>query len=141
MLPTRRTDNPFALLQNEIDRAFDRVWGMGNGGSAPATAAYPVDIRETENDVVVEAELPGFKKEEIDVRLEQGVLTIQAQREQQEQEGESHLSERRFARVARSFRIPVPVDENNVDASLEGGVLTLRLPKREEVRPRRIEVK
>ena len=145
MLPmTRRGDNPFEMLR-EIDRAFDWPWYLrGNGGRVTegATAAYPVDIREDDNHVYVEAELPGFNKDEIEVTMEQGVLTINAQRKIEERKGEEqHLTERRFTRVSRSFRLPTPVDEGNIDAHLESGVLTLSLPKREEVKPRRIEVK
>ena len=143
MLPmmTRR-DNPFELLQREIDRAFDRAWGGRDLPTAP-TAAYPVDITEDDNHVIVEAELPGFKKDEINVTMEQGVLSITAQREARKREGngEAHLAERQFTRVARSFRLPVAVDENNVQCKLDEGVLTVTLPKREEVKPRKIEVK
>ncbi len=141
MLPmmTRR-DNPFELLQREIDRAFDRAW---SGREVAPTAAYPVDITEDDNNIIVEAELPGFKKDEINVTMEQGVLSISAQREARKQEGngERHLAERQFTRVARSFRLPVAVDEGNVQCSLDEGVLTVTLPKREEVKPRKIEVK
>lgn len=140
MLPTRRYATPFDMLQREIDRAFDRVWTQGgNGGEM--TASYPVDIHEEEDQVVVEAELPGFKKDEIDITMEQGVLTITATRKPEEKKGEQHLNERRYTRVMRSFRLPIAVDENKVDAHLDGGVLTLKLPKREEVKPRRIAVK
>lgn len=141
MLPTRRYESPFEVLR-DIDRAFDRAWRGGNGGSGEfATASYPVDIREEEDQIVVEAELPGFKKDEINVSMEQGVLTINAERKPEESKGEKHLTERRYTRVTRSFRLPIAVDENKVDAQLKEGVLTLTLPKREEVKPRRIEVK
>ena len=142
MLPTTRRSavSPFDLLHREIDRALDRAWGNG-GEMLAGAAAYPVDIHEDENNIIVEAELPGFKKDEIDVSMEQGVLTINAMRKPEERKTEHHLSERRFARVSRSFRLPIAVDENKVEAHLEHGLLTLTLPKREEVKPRRIEVK
>lgn len=144
MLPmTRRGESPFDLLR-EFDRAFDwpAYWRGDGGRAAEMTGAYPVDIREDDNQVYIEAELPGFTKDEIEVTMEQGVLTINAQRKHEERRGEEqHLSERRFTRVSRSFRLPTPVDENQIDAHLENGVLTLSLPKREEVKPRRIEVK
>lgn len=144
MLPTttRRMDSPFDLLQREIDRAFDRVWG-GQSDAGYATAGYPVDIREDDNHIIVEAELPGFKKNEINVTMEQGVLSISGQRQEKEEkdEGEQHLHERRFTRVSRSFRLPMPVDEGQVDCKLNDGVLTVKLPKRDEVKPRKIEVK
>ena len=146
MLPmTRRGESPFDLLR-DFERAFDwPTWARGgDGGQWPeqTAAAYPCDIREDDNNVIVEAELPGFKKDEVEVTMEQGVLTINAQRKHEEHKGEEqHLTERRFTRVTRSFRLPTPVDENDVKAELDNGILRLTLPKREEVKPRRIEVK
>jgi HSP20 family protein len=142
MLPTttRRTLNPFAVLQREIDDVFDRAFAGDNGGTW-APAGYPVDIREHDDHLIVEAELPGFKRSEINVTLEQGVLTIEAVRKEEEKPGQPHLTERRFSRVTRSFRLGQAVDDGKVQAKLEDGVLTLTLPKRDEVKPRRIEVK
>jgi len=146
MLPTRRSNvrsiwsDPFDLINRDFDRAVSRYFN----GETPAVAGYPVDIREDDETVHVEAELPGFKREEINVTLENGVLTIEAERKvdaDQPKPGQSHLNERRFTRVARSFTLPNTVDESNVDAKLEDGVLNLTLQKREEVKPRRIEVK
>ncbi len=140
MLPTLRRiyTNPFDELQREINRVVNSGWSMPNGDLA--TAAYPVDIREDEEAITVEAEMPGFKKEEISVTLEQGVLSISAERKSDEAKGEQHLAERCYRRVARSFKLPVQVDESKVDAKLADGVLTLKLAKREEVKPRKIEV-
>jgi HSP20 family protein len=136
----RRTfESPFELLHRDIDRAFGRIWG-----EAPeefVTASYPVDIRETDDQIIVDAELPGFRKEDVSITLEQNMLSINAMRKVEEKKGEAHLNERRYTRVSRAFTLPTAVDENKVDAKLEGGVLTLTLNKREEVKPRRIEVK
>src|SRR5690606_7809254 len=96
---------------------------------------------EEDDHITVEAELPGFKRDEISVTMEQGVLTIDAERKVEEKKGHPQLNERRWTRVTRSFRLGQAVDEGKVDAKLEDGVLTLTLPKREEVKPRRIEVK
>jgi HSP20 family protein len=143
MLPIvrRRTwnESPVANLHREMDRMFQDFWP--NGEPESLTGAYPVDIREDENHVTVEAELPGFKRDEINVTLERGVLRIEAERQAEQQEGQKHLSERRYTRVARAFSLPSTVDESKVDASLNDGVLTLKLNKREEAKPRRIEVK
>ncbi len=139
MLPTLRRiyGNPFADFQREIDR----VLSAGMPGECDlATAAYPVDIHETDDALIVDAELPGFKKDEVHVTLEQGVLSISAERQAEESEGESHLSERCYKRVARSFKLPIEVDEAKVQAALTDGVLTLTLAKREEVKPRKIQV-
>jgi HSP20 family protein len=139
MLPTLRRygQSPFDLM-----RDFDRMLGWpGETAELERTAAYPCDIRETSENLVVEAELPGFKKDDIDVSVEQGVLTISAHREEEKQEGEQHLHERSYHRVQRRFTLPTTVDAEKVDAHLDNGVLTLTMPKKEEVRPRKIEVK
>jgi len=146
MLPTRRTAapsiwrDPFETLHRDFDRMLSRHLG-GDGGEDALVGAYPVDIREDENNVYVDAELPGFKRDEIDVTVENGILTIQAERQPEEQKGSNHLNERRYTRVARSFTLPNGVDEHNVDAKLHEGVLKLSFPKTEEVKPRKIEVK
>ncbi len=145
MLPTlgRRTgglhlDRPLTLL-NEIDRILGRSWE--NTGEYTGTGAYPVDIREDQDAVYVEAELPGFRKDQIEVNLEKGILRIVAQRDDKEKSGAVHLSERRFTQIARAFTLPTDVDETNVEAKLTEGVLFLKLHKREEVKPHRIAVK
>ncbi len=140
MLPTLRRiyRNPFDEIQNELERVVGSGWS--NGNSELATAAYPVDIHEDADSITVEAEMPGFGKDEINVTLEQGVLSISAERKSTEAQGEKHLVERCYKRVARSFKLPIPVDESNVDAKLADGVLTLKLAKREEAKPRKIEV-
>lgn len=142
MLPTTRpTDAPIGVLR-ELDRAFDRFWGNNwPQWAGDLTASYPVDIREDDNHITVEAELPGFRKDEIDVTMEQGLLSINAQRKEEQKEGEQHLTERHHRRVSRSFRLPSAVDESQIEAHLQDGILTLRLPKRDEVKPRKIEVK
>ena len=144
MLPTLRKnvrsiwEDPFDMLQREFERAAGRT----NGGEGRWVASYPVDVHEDENHIYVEAEMPGFKKDEIDVTLESGVLTISAERKTEPREGATkHLTERTFTRVYRSFSLPNTVDENKVDAELKDGVLHLSLDKREEVKPRKIAIK
>lgn len=138
MLPTIRRTDPFDMLR-QFDRALNRWPSWGE--SELQTGQYPVDIREDNDHLIVEAELPGFERDEISVSIEQGVLTISAQRRSEEQKGEQHLKERMFTRVSRRFSLPTTVDTDKVEAHLETGVLTLRMPKREEVKPRKIEVK
>ncbi len=148
MLPTniRRTfDSPLAVLR-EFDRAVNRAW---DEATTVGSETFPVDVYEQDDTLVVEAELPGYTKDQIDVNVEQGVLTIEAKRHErvdgaeQDKAGKTrkrHLAER-VPQVTRRFTLPSAYDTSNVDASLENGVLTLRLPKREEVKPRKIEVK
>jgi HSP20 family protein len=145
MLPTqvRRSGRYNPEVDDFFNGMLRRWWGEGgDGGAAGTTGVYPVDVREDQDHIYVDAELPGFKREEIEVTLENGMLHIAAERRPQpNQKGEPHLQERRFTRVARSFTLPNTLDEGKVDAKLEDGVLHLTLHKREEVKPRRIEVK
>lgn len=131
-------DTPFDLLR-DMDRAFHSRVGIDN---EDLTAKYPVDIHEDEDGLTVSAELPGFNKDQVELSIDNGVLTIAAQRDSSKKDdGVTHLHERRFSRVRRQFTLPTTVDTTNVDAKLADGVLTLRLKKKEEVKPRKIEVK
>jgi len=141
MLPVilrRGLQTPLDALHDDFDRMLQRWWG---DGGTETLGAYPVDITEDDDHVYVQAELPGFTKEQIEVTMENGVLSLQAQRETPEPKGQQHLRERRFTRVARSFTLPNTVDESKVECKLDNGVLNIKLNKREEVNPRRIEVK
>lgn len=136
-IPSRTLADPFEQLQRRIDCACNLGWILSD---SETTATYPVDIREDGDAVTVEAELPGVKKDQIEVTFEQGVLNISASRETEPAAGHKHLTERHFTQVSRSFGLPSTVDAGKVQASLADGVLTLTLPKREEVKPRKIDV-
>ncbi|TDJ67654.1 MAG: Hsp20/alpha crystallin family protein [Proteobacteria bacterium] len=104
-----------------------------------------VDVSEDDNGYVVRAELPGVKKEDIDVTLEDGVLTISAETksksESEEKDGERVIrQERRYGKYSRSLRLGTQVDEGKVKASYKDGILQLVLPKSEAVKPKRIAV-
>ena len=150
MLPVLRSSQGNWVVPGAFDW-FDREFGrmarqfmsdtdIGNTGAV----AYPVDMREDDENIYVEAELPGYKKDEINVTLEKGVLQISAERsnvlDENETKGTQLIRERRWARYFRSFTLPTPVSEGNVKATFEDGVLHLTLPKRPEVKPRRIAV-
>lgn len=124
---------------DELSRALTKNWF--DEGEATGLGAYPVDIHEDDDHVYVDAELPGFNKDEVEVTLENGILRINAQRKSEQQKGQPHLTERRFTRVSRAFSLPTPVEEGKVDAKLTDGVLKLTLDKREEVKPRTIQVR
>jgi HSP20 family protein len=144
-LPTRVNRalaiDPFDSLQRDFESMLGRmISGRGNGGSA-SFAPYGVDVREDADHLYVEAELPGFKKDEVDITLENQTLTISGERrEQTEKKGELLLNERRYTRFQRSFTLPPTVSEQSVDAKLENGLLTITLNKREETKPRKIAV-
>lgn len=145
MLPTlvnlkrhARTPSSVGLLDRDFDQLIRRWW---EDAGDDLVGSYPVDIREEQEHIYVDAELPGFTKDQVQVTLEQGQLTITAQRDGDQSKGEKHLSERRFTRVARSFTLPNTVDETKVDATLDKGVLHLVLSKHDQVKPRRISIR
>ncbi len=145
-LPTRinRTlaIDPFEGVQRDFESMLGRmINGRGDGNSR--LAPYGVDVREDDNHLVVEAELPGFKKDEVDITLENQTLTISGERREtpeNEKKGDWLLNERRYTRFLRSFTLPPTVSEQSVNAKLEHGVLTITLNKREESKPRKIAV-
>ena len=149
-LPTRVNRgfvDPMDLIGREFDGVLNRFFSGGdatNGGSrANWMAPYGVDIREDQDHLYVEADLPGFKKDEVDITLENQTLTISAEHRPEateETKGDWLLNERRYARFLRSFTLPPTVDESKVDAKLADGVLRVTLDKREETKPCKIQV-
>ena len=137
--------DPADLLSRDFETVFNRWMGGRETNGSQALAPYGVDIREDGDHFYVEAELPGFKKEEIDITLENQTLTIAAQRQYEtkqgdDKKGELLLHERRYSRFLRSFTLPPTVDEGSVNAKLADGVLTVTITKREETKPRKIKV-
>ena len=111
-------------------------------GWAGVSFAPPADVVETKDAIVVRVDLPGFKGEEIALKVENDVLTIEAERKVAEAEGETyHRAERSYGKVARSFSLPIGVDTARTDARYVDGVLEITLPKRDEAKPRTISVK
>ena len=148
-LPTRVARNqgydPMESVQREFDSMLNRWWGGREmTGSQQGFAPYAVDVREDADHIYVDAELPGFRKEDVDITLENQTLTISAERKSEMKKqgngGELLLNERRYNRFLRSFTLPPTVNEQNVKASLQDGVLTIVLTKREETKPRKISV-
>ena len=145
-LPVRlihQVPDPFNELHREMDSMLGRFLGGRENSESNWMAPYAVDIREDADHIYVDAELPGFKKEEVDITLENQTLTISAERKTEKKEnGESQslLRERRYTRFLRSFTLPPTVDESKCDAKLVDGVLNIKLDKREETKPRKISV-
>jgi HSP20 family protein len=101
------------------------------------------DFYETENEFVLEMDLPGFTNEGVDVTVEKGVMTIHGERsiERDEDQDNYHLRERSWGKFSRSFSIPHTIESESVDASFRSGVLTVKLPKAPEAKARKIEIK
>ena len=141
-LPTRVAHgyvDPFDNVQRDLGTFMNRFFGSQQDGGR--LAPFGVDVREDGDHLYVEAELPGFRKDDVDITLENQTLTIAAERkEEQEQKGDLLLHERRYHKFLRSFTLPPTVDEKSVDAKLADGVLKITLNKREETKPRKISV-
>lgn len=101
-----------------------------------------VDVSENEREIVVEAELPGMKKEEIDIQWNDGTLALRGERKiQSAKSGERfHRMERQYGAWQRVFQFEIPIDASGVSADYDHGVLTIRLPKSEAAKPRRIAI-
>jgi HSP20 family protein len=127
---------------------MNRVWGSVNDRGREDVSGHgawlpPVDIYETpDQEIVLKAELPGLKRDAIDLTVENNTLTIKGQRQADEGSttAQFHRSERVFGHFSRSFTLPNTVDSTRVKADFRDGVLTVRLPRREEARPRQITV-
>jgi HSP20 family protein len=137
MPEVRRIRSPWTEM-NRLQREMETMFGGGTQDLwAPA-----VDIEETPDHLVFRAELPGMNRSDIDVELEDGVLTIQGEKKD-EQKGENVqglLYERRWGTFTRRFTLPRAVDPNGIDATYSNGILTVRVPKAEEAKGRKIEI-
>jgi len=139
-----RTRNRFAPwnLQDE----FNRVWQEFNGpvGWQEQSAWAPaIDVRETADAFIIEADVPGLKKEEVQLEVADNVVTVKGERWNQREENKKdyHLAERQVGGFRRSVAIPGGFQHDKVGAKFETGVLTVTLPKPEEKKPRKIEVR
>ena len=131
-------------LANDPLSMFDQIFGnTGTRSAASLMRAPETDVVETEREIRVQVEMPGLRRENIEVDVENNVLTIRGEKREERtegQEGRYHLAERRWGTFARSFVLPRDVDADNIQASFEDGVLTGRIPKREKARRRKIDV-
>lgn len=127
-------------IRDEMDRAFGRYTGR-RSPLAPAT--YPLlNVWEDDDRVYVEAELPGMELEDLEILVHGNQLTIQGERKAPTNEQAAwHRQERGFGKFSRVIELSADLDQDHVEAQLKHGVLTVNLPKREETKPRRIEIK
>jgi HSP20 family protein len=127
-------------LHERLNRLLsDSRWSSdeGYGDWAPA-----VDIFEKGDDLVIRAELPGIERDDIDIRVENGTLTLRGERKQEKeiQEDKIYRMERIYGTFTRSFRLPTMVDASKIKAVFKNGVLEVQLPKAEEARPRKVNI-
>jgi len=139
----KQTPNIWDELFN-MRHDFDRMLGQGEtqvgAGWCPV-----VDVHESKDEVVLKAELPGLSSGDVELNIENGVLTISGEKKQERAEGEEgteyHLVERRYGRFERRFSLPRSVDPEKVKAEFNDGVLSIALSKVEAAKPRRIQIK
>ncbi|WP_447980549.1 Hsp20/alpha crystallin family protein [Candidatus Nitrospira bockiana] len=133
-------------MSERLNRLFGRSLGGRQNGKEMLTVADwspDVDITETDAEYVIHAELPGLKKDDVKITLQDGVLTLQGERkyEKEEKGRRYHRVERSYGRFMRSFTMPDSIDESKVSAEFKDGVLQIHVPKSEKAKPKAIEVK
>ena len=135
--------DPFDELTTLRNR-MDRLWSRMSAEDDPALANWSptADVVETANDIVIKAELPGIDAKDVDVRIENGVLSIQGQRnaEKETEDKGFRRIERTYGTFFRSFVLPPNVEVDKIAATFVNGVLEVRMPKKEEAKPRTIKV-
>ena len=143
----RRADveHPVARFRGEMDRMFEHFLGgwcpttlSGEGLWGPA-----IDVRETENEVIVDVEIPGLEPGDLDVSVTDGRLTVKGEKklEREEKKGDFRLAERSYGSFSRTVDLPASVEAEKAEARHRQGVLTVTLPKTEKSKARKIDVK
>ena len=134
----------FSQLQDRINRVFTEAYGRNDEGlMSSGTWVPPVDIYQNgDQEVVLKAELPDMTREDIEISVDNGTLTIKGEKRlsSEVKEEQFHRIERRYGTFTRSFSLPQTIDTAKVAADYRNGVLTVRLPLREEAKPRQIKV-
>ncbi len=127
----------------DVGRGFDRLLGSTFG--APLSAWTPaIDVRETKNEFLVSVELPGLTKADVEITVENGVLSLSGEKKEESEEGSAesgrYVLERRYGRFQRNFSLPRGIDADKVKAQFADGILTITLPKVAAAKPRQIKI-
>jgi HSP20 family protein len=132
-------------LRREMDRLWDDYFGPGRRALKPMEMEFApaVDVKETADQIVIKAEVPGIDAKDINISITGDVLTIKGEKksEHEEKEENYHLVERSYGSFARSLVLPAAVDMDKIEAKYDKGVLTVTCTKKEEVKPKAIEIK
>ena len=136
--------DPFSDLRTTMDRLFDegfsRPWRLMT--TQDYESSFPVDVSQTDEEIEVRASLPGMRPEDVDITVANGVLTIKAQHkeETEDKKRDYYRREIRHGSFQRAMSLPTGVDADKAEAHFDNGLLTLRLPKAESLRPKQIKV-
>jgi HSP20 family protein len=126
-------------VMDRMDRAFDETFRSRATGVT--SWALPMDVYVTDDALILEANIPGLKPDEVEVMLEGDTLTIRGEMKQKVEDAKYLLHERVFGKFERTLTINTPIDHSKVNAEFANGVLTLTMPKAEAVKPRQIAIK
>jgi HSP20 family protein len=132
---------PVFGLRREIDRLFEDTFGRGEGTNSWSPA---VDIRESDNELRLEVELPGINPEDVEVTADNGILAIRGEKRTERKEGHDetryHIVERSYGSFMRSFQLPQGLDESKIEADYNNGILSIHIPKTALPQPRKIQI-
>jgi HSP20 family protein len=134
--------DPFVALQDEMNRLFNDAF-RGVGGTPGIAGNWPsVDVSDKDDKIEVVAELPGMKEDDVEVMLDENVLTLRGERRDEREDEDNRFSERFYGRFERRIPLPHDIDEDNVKADFDKGELTISLPKTEKAKSggKRIEI-
>jgi HSP20 family protein len=134
---------PSFFGEGRFPRLLDEMFREWPGAARGRGLAPAMDVHEDEKQYAISVELPGVKKEDVHVELQEGALTIRGEKssEREEKKEQRRYTERSYGSFSRSFRLPADADVERLDASFKDGVLTIAIPKTEEAKPRTIAIK
>jgi HSP20 family protein len=134
----------FSTLQDRMNRLFRESYGPEGRDESLTTSQFapPVDVYEDEHNVVLKVEVPGIDEKDIDVRVENNVLTVLGERKVEKEEKEENFRrvERQYGSFTRTFTLPSTVDAERIQADYDKGILKIVLPKKAEAKPKSIKV-
>jgi HSP20 family protein len=136
--PDREVDS----LQSEVNRVFDAFFGSGGTNSRTRRWVPPMDLVETDDQLVLKVDLPGLSRDQVNIEIKDGALTISGERraDREEKSEGFYRLERSFGSFSRSMTLPQEIDAESVAASFADGVLEVRIPKPEQRKPHRVEI-
>jgi HSP20 family protein len=144
MVRTTKFAAPVFGLRREIDKLFEDTFGNAGAPMLSSNGWLPaVDVKETNDALLFDLEMPGVAEDRLEITCEGGVLAVAGEKaaiRKEGDEGKWHIVERTFGSFRRSFQLPTNVQEDNIEATLANGILHLRVPKMEQPKPKKIEV-
>lgn len=129
-------------IQQEMNRFFDEFFGENRRGLADGVWLPAVDVSENNDEFVVRAELPGMSHEDIEINIQENILTLKGEKKQEHKEEQEnfHRLERSYGAFTRSFTLPANVKADDIKANFKNGVLEVAIPKAEEAKPKKIAI-